>query len=110
MSNSENTFLGVLAGTAIGIVLGILIAPDKGANTRQKISDEALKTKQKLSDTVDQIKEKSDASATTQNQNLDEHIESILSTVSYKADEVITALEGKLKDLKEKNKEFQENN
>ena len=108
MSNSENTFLGVLAGTAIGIVLGILIAPDKGANTRQKISDEALKTKQKLSDTVDQIKEKSDASATTQ--NLDEHIESILSTVSYKADEVITALERKLKDLKEKNKEFQENN
>ena len=30
--------LGILAGTAIGVGLGILIAPDSGRNTRKKIS------------------------------------------------------------------------
>jgi gas vesicle protein len=41
--------LGVLAGIAAGTVLGVLIAPDKGAETRRKI-------RQKGDDLVDGVK------------------------------------------------------
>jgi gas vesicle protein len=36
--NSGKVILGALAGIAAGAALGILFAPDKGTNTRRKIS------------------------------------------------------------------------
>ena len=36
--SSGKVLLGVLAGVAVGATLGILFAPDKGTNTRRKIS------------------------------------------------------------------------
>ena len=48
MSNSSNTFLGILAGTVIGATLGVLFAPDKGENTRRRIAEEAKATQDKL--------------------------------------------------------------
>ena len=36
--NSGKVLLGILAGLATGATLGILFAPDKGSNTRKKIS------------------------------------------------------------------------
>jgi gas vesicle protein len=36
MKNS-NVVLGVIAGAAIGALLGVLYAPDKGTNTRKKL-------------------------------------------------------------------------
>ena len=38
MSNSK-TLLGFLAGAAVGSILGILFAPDKGTETRRKIGE-----------------------------------------------------------------------
>ena len=49
--NSGKIVLGVLAGVAVGAVLGILFAPDKGIETRKKIS-------RKSEDAVDEIAEK----------------------------------------------------
>src|SRR6476620_6920878 len=34
--------LGTLAGIAIGAVVGVLLAPDKGSETRRKISEKGL--------------------------------------------------------------------
>lgn len=36
--NKQKVVVGVLAGIAAGVVLGILFAPDKGTETRKKIS------------------------------------------------------------------------
>ena len=36
---SSKILVGFLAGAAVGALAGILFAPDKGSNTRQKIAD-----------------------------------------------------------------------
>ena len=64
MSNS-NTVLGFLAGAAVGSILGILFAPDKGTDTRKKIANkskdslEDLKTK--YNDVIDSLTSKLEA-------------------------------------------------
>ncbi len=45
--------LGILGGVAIGALLGVLLAPDKGSNTRKKI-------RRKGEDLVDDVKAKLD--------------------------------------------------
>ena len=61
MSTSK-TLLGFIAGAAVGAALGILFAPDKGTETRKKISDQgndlADNIKGKFTDLVDGVKEK----------------------------------------------------
>jgi gas vesicle protein len=51
--SSGKLLLGVLGGVAAGALLGILFAPDKGSNTRKKIS-------QKGEDYAEELQEKFD--------------------------------------------------
>jgi gas vesicle protein len=48
MKNTD-VFVGVLSGLAVGALLGVLFAPDKGSNTRRKIA-------QKGTDVADNLK------------------------------------------------------
>jgi len=49
--------LGVLAGLAAGAVLGILLAPDKGSNTRKKIYGQGSKYAEELKDKISELYE-----------------------------------------------------
>ena len=61
MSNGK-VILGVLAGVAVGAILGILFAPDKGCETRKKIAkkgaDVADDLKNKMNDFVTELTDK----------------------------------------------------
>ena len=107
MNNNSNTLLGILAGTAIGATLGILFAPDRGSNTRQKIADKAAATRDSHTETALDLRDKAAQTVATKRENLDTQLESIVSDVSHKTEDVITSLEKKLAELKTKNKKLQ---
>ena len=60
--SSGKVFLGLLAGIAVGATLGILFAPEKGGETRKKISKKsdayAKELEEKFSDFVDSLSSK----------------------------------------------------
>jgi gas vesicle protein len=52
---TSSTILGILGAAAAGAFLGVLFAPDKGANTRKKISDKSKDYGDNLKSKVDGI-------------------------------------------------------
>ena len=52
MNTSAKILGGFLAGAAIGAIAGILLAPDSGANTRQRVLDESKRLTDQLADSI----------------------------------------------------------
>jgi gas vesicle protein len=58
MKNTSKVLIALGAGLAIGGILGVLFAPDKGSETRKKISDSGKKLADKINRKVKLGKEK----------------------------------------------------
>ena len=57
MSKTTDNLMSFLAGAAAGAILGILYAPDKGTNTRERLTYRLEKYKLKLEDLLEEIME-----------------------------------------------------
>lgn len=58
MTSTSKIILGLLGAAAAGIAIGMLMAPEKGADIRKKISDTANDLADKVGDMIDAGKEK----------------------------------------------------
>ncbi|MGB3150644.1 MAG: YtxH domain-containing protein [Maribacter sp.] len=108
MSNdSGSVLLALLTGAAIGAGVGILYAPDKGTKTRKKIKKKALEAKDEIATRVAQATEELTKTAESKKIDFEQKLEETISNMSYKADDIILGLEGKLAELKKKNAQLQ---
>jgi gas vesicle protein len=58
MNSTSKILLGFIAGAAIGGALGILLAPDKGSETRRRISEKGSEIGDSIVDIGETVKEK----------------------------------------------------
>lgn len=58
MKTSSKILIALGAGFAIGGIIGILFAPDKGSETRRKISDTSKKFADKVNEQIKKAKAK----------------------------------------------------
>lgn len=101
--NKGTIALGVLAGAA----LGILLAPDKGSVTRDKLRNEAKDIKEQFVKDAKEVKDDLTKTATSGKETLKKEFGDFTSKASHKTESVISFLEKQLAVLKEKNKKLQ---
>jgi gas vesicle protein len=58
MSNPNKVLLGLIGAAAVGVVVGMLLAPEKGGEVRQKIADKATDIASRLGDYITTGKDK----------------------------------------------------
>ena len=106
-SSNNNSILALLAGTAIGVGLGILFAPDKGTKTREKIKDGLDDLKDSAKSNWNSLETETKDKLSKTKADLKDTVNDLLSDSSYKAEETITFLEEKLAELKKQNAKLQ---
>jgi len=87
MNENGKVVTALLAGVAVGAVLGLLFAPEKGSETRDKINDS-------LADLGDAIKER----AEEQFDQINELKEKLVATLKSKVSKIETAIDDEIEE------------
>lgn len=106
-NNTGNTIIALLVGATIGAGIGILFAPDKGSKTREKIKDGFDDVKNNLNDKLHEVSEKLKGNGVLSKVDIDRNYDNIVANLTDKTEDVVSYLENKLAELKEKNAKFQ---
>ena len=106
-NNNGNMLLALLTGAIIGTGIGILYAPEEGVKTRKKIKKKAIDVKHDNSEKVTHAKDDLTKTFKKKKDDFEHKLEDSITTMSYKADEILLNLEKKLEDLRKKNLELQ---
>ena len=106
-SNTGQTLLALLTGAAIGAGIGILYAPDKGSQTRDKLSKEAKSARKKLNKQIKDTTSNLSSRAQVAKLSFEQKLNETLSSASYKADDILLAMEDKLEALRKQNAKLQ---
>lgn len=86
MQDNNKTVIALLSGLAAGVALGILFAPEKGAETRDKLSES-------LKNLGDSIKEKAAEEIDNLTSFKDKVVSKIKSKISESESEIIDEME-----------------
>ncbi|MES2328884.1 MAG: YtxH domain-containing protein [Bacteroidota bacterium] len=84
MTSTSKIILGVVGAAAVGIAIGMLLAPEKGADIRKKISDTANDLAGKVGDMITTGKDKISEVANS----VTRQTEGIVNDVTRRADRV----------------------
>lgn len=99
-SNTGNMIIALLAGAVVGAGIGILLAPDKGSATRQKLKDNLGKGKDDLIDKYHELAQLLHRKAENAGDDISEFLDNAISSGIHEKDELISLLEEKLDQLK----------
>lgn len=96
MSKGSSNVLAFLIGAATGAIIGILYAPDKGANTRDKLSYQLDKYKKQLEELLDDlINGKAEISSTAKEEG-----KKVVSEARQKAEQLLSDVDDLIGQIK----------
>ncbi len=98
MSKGGSNLLMLITGAALGAAFGILYAPDKGVNTRDKLSYRLAKYKEMLEDLLNDISEGKELGLSVARSDG----EKVINSAKLKAEQLLTDVDELLGQIKQK--------